>query len=334
VAVVERSVTLHDDWTPIGYQPSLDGLRAVAVVAVILYHGGMPGMHGGFFGVEVFFVVSGYLITSLLLDERHAHGSVSLRQFWTRRARRLLPAVFTMLLVVSVWAAVWGSAQQQAQLRRDLPWSLAYLANWGQILGGVPYFAQGDPPLLRHLWSLAVEEQWYLVWPLLFVGLMALRRSHRVNGWLLLALSATVIGLTSWAARDPLLSPERINTLYLSSPTRSSGLLLGAGLAFLWRPWAERSGGPRANRRGILDAIALVAMAVLAMAIVRGRVDDRDVYRWMLAVVSISSAVLIACVVHPGSLLGRRVLGTAPMTAIPKAICRQYAAMKHCLRPI
>ena len=104
-----------------GYQPSLDGLRALSVGIVLLYHAGFSWMHGGFFGVEVFFVVSGFLITSLLIEEHDRRGSVSFRGFWTRRARRLLPALFAVLVAVAVWAAFAGSAEQQSQLRRDIP---------------------------------------------------------------------------------------------------------------------------------------------------------------------------------------------------------------------
>ncbi|HET9667104.1 MAG TPA: acyltransferase, partial [Desertimonas sp.] len=157
-----------------GYQPSLDGLRALSVIAVIFYHAGFSWMHGGFFGVEVFFVVSGFLITSLLLDERNRSGHTNLAQFWLRRARRLLPALFTVLAAVAVWSILDGTDEQQSQLRRDLPWATFYGGNWGQIVGGVPYYS-GDPPLLRHVWSLAVEEHWYLFWPLAFI---ALRRTR------------------------------------------------------------------------------------------------------------------------------------------------------------
>ncbi len=149
----------------LGYQPGLDGLRALSVIAVILYHAGFPWIHGGWVGVEVFFVVSGFLITSLLLDERERSGGTDLRVFWLRRARRLLPALAVMLAAVAAVTLAIGSAGQRAGLRRDLPWAVGYLGNWGQIVGDVPYYA-GDPPLLRHLWSLAIEEQFYLLWPL------------------------------------------------------------------------------------------------------------------------------------------------------------------------
>jgi len=132
----------------LGYQPALDGLRAVSVIAVVLYHAGFEWMHGGFFGVEVFFVISGFLITSLLVDERVARGTNDLSDFWLRRARRLLPALGVMLLAVCAWTVLAGSAEQASQLRNDMPWAVLYAANWGQIAGEVPYFAPAAVPAL------------------------------------------------------------------------------------------------------------------------------------------------------------------------------------------
>ncbi|MEN9504815.1 MAG: hypothetical protein RI958_741 [Actinomycetota bacterium] len=298
------------------YQPGLDGLRAFSVLAVIAYHAGFGWMTGGFFGVEVFFVVSGYLITSLLIAEHASTGGVRLGSFWGRRARRLVPALVAMLLVVGAWAAVWGTAQQQSDLRRDLPWAILYAANWGQIVGEVPYFSGGDPSLVRHLWSLAVEEQWYVLWPLVFVGIAALRASRRAKGSALVVVSLSVMAVTWWLARAPELATGRTNLLYLSTLTRSSGLLLGAGTAFLWRPWERDESEASLGRARWSDAALVAGMVVLSVMFVVGHVDDRATYRWMLPVVTLASAGAVACAVHPGSWVSRRVLASPPATAI------------------
>ena len=232
-----------------GYEPSLDGLRALSVIGVLLYHAGFSWMPGGFLGVEVFFVVSGFLITSLLISEQERLGNIDFKNFWIRRARRLLPAFFAMLIAVLIWAAFFGSERQVSDLRRDVPWALLYVGNWGQILGDVPYF--GSDPLLKHVWSLAVEEQWYLLWPLAFVVLMKLRGSAALKGaqapigGLLVGLAFAVMAFTFWLeSRSPSLlggpiglfeGLDRTNFMYLSTFTRSSGLLLGHHLSWTGR---------------------------------------------------------------------------------------------------
>jgi peptidoglycan/LPS O-acetylase OafA/YrhL len=149
--------------------PGIDGLRAVAVAAVFLYHAGVSWMPGGFLGVDVFFVISGYLITSLLIAEFDHSGRIALARFWAGRARRLLPALFVLLAV----CLLIGATLQRGKLvglRGDALASIFYVANWRFIFEHESYFAQfGRPGLLRHLWSLAVEEQFYLVWPPLFL---------------------------------------------------------------------------------------------------------------------------------------------------------------------
>ncbi|CAN0502160.1 unnamed protein product, partial [Phaeothamnion confervicola] len=142
-------------------------------------------MSGGFLGVEVFFVVSGFLITTLLIEEQAKTGRVSLRQFWQRRARRLLPALGVLLVAVALWTWIAGTAEQADQLRGDLPGAIFYVANWKQVFDTVPYYSSVSPPFLRHLWSLAVEEQWYLLWPLAFVAITRARRPAKtVAMWL------------------------------------------------------------------------------------------------------------------------------------------------------
>lgn len=297
---------------PMGYQPSLDGVRALSVVAVILYHAGFGWMTGGFFGVEVFFVVSGFLITSLLIEERDRNRRIDLRQFWVRRWRRLLPALFAMLLVVSVWAVFFGTAEQHTQLRRDLPWGILYLANWGQILSDTPYFA-GTPTLLRHLWSLAVEEQWYVLWPLVFMAIALRGRSDRRLGRGLVTVSLGVMVATAVAH----VAGVSTNFLYLSTLTRSSGLLLGAALAFLWRPWRV-TGRPRPQAGATLDAVAALAVLVLVGSFLVGHVSSGATYLWQLPLVTLASTALVAVVVHPWAGVSRRVFGSRPLVEIGK----------------
>lgn len=312
----EPASSLSGSTASMGYQPGLDGLRAISVIAVILYHAGFGWMPGGFLGVEVFFVVSGYLITSLLIDERERDGSVSLRGFWTRRARRLFPALAVVLLAVTLWALLFGSAEQAAQIKRDLPWSIGYLANWGQIVGGVPYFADLDPPLLRHLWSLAVEEQWYVLWPFAFIGLMRLSRLRvRVS---VIAAAAFGSWLLMWVAhRDApasFLGWDPTNFAYLSTPTRASGLLLGALVAFVWRPWRDPSADDRLSRP--LDVAAGVAVGVLVAAFIGAHLTEGYMYPWVLALTSVASLVAIMVVVHPAAAGARWVFGSSWLTAI------------------
>src|SRR5258708_4325801 len=152
------------------YVPGLDGIRAVAVLCVIAYHVNVPGAGGGLLGVGVFFTLSGYLITDLLLSHWYRHGDMGLGTFWIRRARRLLPALFVMLIVVSVWVGLFD-ASQLAGMRRQVYAALGYFSNWSTIAQQGSYFARFASPLpLDHLWSLAIEEQFYLLWPWLVIA--------------------------------------------------------------------------------------------------------------------------------------------------------------------
>ncbi|CAN5546932.1 hypothetical protein BH10ACT2_BH10ACT2_24380 [soil metagenome] len=322
-----------------GYQPTLDGVRAVSVIAVIFYHAGFTWMHGGFFGVEVFFVVSGFLITSLLIEERDGTGKVRLGKFWVRRWRRLLPALFTMLIAIGVWSVFWGTAEQHTQVRRDYPWGIFYLANWGQIFSKVAYFS-GTPTLFRHLWSLAVEEQWYLIWPVVFIVFFtrrsrgAIPESDKRRGTTLAMISLGLMAATAgahiakWPTKWPFFfsldpsqwgmhSVDTTNFLYLSTFTRSTGLLLGAATAFLWRPWRAPKRA-HASAGQTLNVIALVAVGVLFAAFAIGKVDGESTYLWLLPSVTIASAALVAVLVHPAAGGARAFFGSRPLVEIGK----------------
>ena len=293
--------------TRMGYQPALDGLRALSVIAVILYHAGIQWIPGGFIGVEVFFVVSGFLITSLMIDEQHVSGKVSLKQFWIRRARRLLPALFAML-IASLIAVTFFAKDSAPDFRQDVLPALGYFSNWWQIyFVDTPYFAANSLPMLRHLWSLAVEEQWYVLWPIVFVFVLG---NKRIPRW----ISAVVIGLlaaavmvgTAWAFTAD--NETRINFLYLSTITRSSGLLLGAALACIWHPWKKAVVRFAKVRSGLADVLALGAFATLGYISAFIHVADEQLYRGGLAAATVASAVIIAVVVRSGTSLVKRAL--------------------------
>ena len=293
--------------TRMGYQPALDGLRALSVIAVILYHARIHWIPGGFIGVEVFFVVSGFLITSLLIDEQHVTGKVSLKQFWIRRARRLLPALFTMLVVALV-AVTFFAKDSAADFRRDVMPALAYFSNWWQIyFVETPYFAANSLPMLRHLWSLAVEEQWYVLWPIVFTFVLGNKRIPRWISSVVIGLlaSGVMVGTALAFIAD---NETRINFLYLSTLTRSSGLLLGAALACAWRPWKKAVTKFAKTRSFVSDALALAAFAVLGYIAAFIHAADERLYVGGLAAATVASAVIIAVVVRSGNSLVKEVL--------------------------
>jgi peptidoglycan/LPS O-acetylase OafA/YrhL len=293
---VPNTPRTHDK---LGYQPSIDGLRAVSVLAVILYHAELSWIPGGFLGVEVFFVVSGFLITALLVEERHHTGSVSLRGFWTRRARRLLPALYALVLVVPAVMLVFYR-DAAGRLGGDVVAALFYVSNWWQILLQESYFAQaGRPPVLRHLWSLAVEEQFYILFPALFVWLLSRHGRDRTRNVLIGVAVASAI----WMAvlYEPYTDPSRV---YFGTDTRLSGLLLGAALAVVWTPWrtkatASRAAGP------VLNVVGACALVVLMWFFWRVNEFDPFVYRGGFLLLDLCCVVLIAVLVHPSARLDR-----------------------------
>jgi len=291
----------------LAYLPGIDGLRAVAVLAVLLFHGGVETLRGGFLGVEVFFVISGYLITLLLLREWQATGRVDLKTFWFRRGRRLLPALAVVVTLTLAYALLFLPGEVSG-LRSDALSAAGYATNWWLIFGNQPYFeAMGRPSLLQHLWSLAVEEQFYLLWPVVFVGMLRLF-GRRAAFALILVGAASSYALMGWL-HDPAADPARV---YYGTDTRAGALLLGAALALVWdparTPGAEsRWASPIAKLAG---ASSLVALAVLFAVLHDGA---GWLYPWGFIAVATATLAAIATVVHPAGNWLARGLGSAPM---------------------
>ncbi len=308
------------------YLPGLDGMRALAVIAVLVYHANTEWLSGGFLGVEVFFVISGYLITLLLMAERERTGTVRIGAFWMRRARRLLPALFLMLFLLLTYTWVFKS-DELGKLRGDMLGGLLYVSNWYQIWVGQGYSSSGDFAPLRHLWSLAVEEQFYLLWPL--VMMLLLRRTGTrgvalAARWLVLAaLLVTVmtallyhpgpIGDCSvnpdayWTLGERCISKG--DALYLSTITRSSGLLLGAAFAMVWRPVAIMR-GPLRNAGRLLDIVGVVGLLLLGLLnwklhFVTPAGADAWLFRGGFLWTALATLMVIAAVTHRRTITSR-----------------------------
>lgn len=289
------------------YRPSLDGLRAGAVVAVLLFHAGWSRAHGGFLGVDVFFTLSGYLITTLLLSEYSESGTIRLRSFWIRRARRLMPAQIVMAVVVV--AVAWLSTPPGffGRLALDSLSALFYVGNWHLIDHTTSYFATGAPPsLFTHSWSLAIEEQFYLLWPLL--ALFALRRGARPSTLGYLAVGGAAV---SYTLTQVLLNTASTNRLYYGTDTHALGILAGAGLAtWLW----QRTLSPR--QWSFVRLTGYLGAAALAVTIYCARGSSEWVFRFGFLVVALSVCMVISSLVTPREHPLSRVLSWRPLTYV------------------
>ncbi|MEN9792036.1 MAG: hypothetical protein RL330_114 [Actinomycetota bacterium] len=280
--------------------PALDGLRAVAVLSVIGYHFGMPGLGGGFLGVDLFFVLSGFLITRLLVSEHDRTGTISLRGFWSRRVRRLTPAILLVLVTVAVWGTLTLDRFALRTLRDDMLSTLGYMANWRFILADQSYFAAyGEVSPLRHMWSLAIEEQFYLVWPLIVVGVLTVVRGRRAP---LIALATAIIaGSTTlmWLLHDA----DDPSRAYYGTDSRLAQLVVGALLAVVLLRRRTVIPPRGARGRSLVGFIALTAIVAAFFVVEDG---DAFMYRGGFLAFSVLVALLLwAVTTSRGSAIDR-----------------------------
>jgi peptidoglycan/LPS O-acetylase OafA/YrhL len=283
----------------------LDGVRALAVLAVMAFHEGLPWMPGGFLGVDVFFVLSGYLITDLLVAQFDRRGRLDLRGFWARRARRLLPALAVVLVTVTAAVTVF-EPDQLSSLRRALLAAVTFSSNWSQAVAHQSYFSVfGPPPPLQHLWSLAVEEQFYLVWPLvLAVAVIRLRRRwlRATIAWAGAAASAATMAAVYVPGSDP-------SFVYYGTDTHASGLLIGAALALTWPLARVAAASARAARA--LDVAGLLGLAAIAWAITHFAGSDAALYPAGLVFAALAAGAVVIAAAAPGWI--GRMLGCRPL---------------------
>ncbi|MBO0900816.1 acyltransferase [Cellulomonas sp. zg-ZUI22] len=291
----------------------LDGVRALAVVAVLLYHLRVPWAPGGFLGVDVFFVLSGYLMTTLVLDEVAATGTFRTRRFLARRVRRLVPALAVVLVAVAAAGLVARDAL--TTLRGDLLAAATYTSNWWQVVADRSYFElTGRPPLLQHLWSLAVEAQFYLVVPL--AAVLALRAGRARVGQVAAGLAvASTVAMGVMAARQGMPVPHDATRAYVGTDTHAMGLLLGVAAATVWQPWRtwRRAGSWRTERgdpvrrfeAGIADAVGAAALVGVVACVVLVDEFSASLYRGGFLAFSALAVVLVGAAADPAGLLGR-----------------------------
>src|SRR5215469_4742529 len=277
--------------------PGLDGVRALAVLVVMAFHEGIRGMPGGFLGVDVFFVLSGYLITDLLVAQRaRRRGRLDLRGFWARRARRLLPALAVVLVTVTAAVAVAEPGQLDA-LRPALAAAVTYSSNWYEAYHHVSYFASfGPPPPLQHLWSLAIEEQFYLAWPLI-LGLVLLlletRRARASVAWAGAAASALLMAVLYTPGADP-------SRVYYGTDTHATALLVGSAIALTWPLAKMTAASGELTRR--LDFVGMAGLAVLAWAVGHFSGADAAVYPAGLVIAALAAGGFILAAATPGTI--------------------------------
>ena len=280
--------------------PAIDGLRAVAVIAVMLYHLGFSWIPGGFLGVDLFFVISGYVITRLLLDSIQQSGGLDLRAFYKARVRRLLPPLLLMIFGTALFVGVWAP-ETSRRLVSDAPFSIFGGMNWWLVFRHTDYFeAIGRPPLLQHTWSLAVEAQFYLVWPLVLLLILKQFGKKRIPGAALLIAAVSGITLFIVSLSLDASSSSQVSHVYFGTDTHSIGLFLGAALAVSWIPQNLKSEVSQ-RAQDFVDGIGVIGFIGIIGAFLLINETDATLYRLAFPLAGLFGCAILTSIVHPAS---------------------------------
>ncbi|HAR6119557.1 TPA: acetyltransferase [Staphylococcus pseudintermedius] len=275
------------------YMPGLDGVRAVAVIAIIIYHLNPQWLSGGFLGVDTFFVISGYLITSLLLTEYHNTGKIELMSFWLRRVKRLIPAVLFLVMGVIVLSLIFMPTEIQ-KVRADSIAAIFYVSNWWYIMQNVDYFEQFAVQPLKHLWSLAIEEQFYLVFPIVLLSLLSfIRRLKSIRIIFLILLVISMIAMMVLYVPN-----ENVARVYFGTDTRIQTLLMGVLLALVWPPFQLKA-KVNCQMRTMIDTAGVVGLAILFICFKFVSETNSILYYGGFFLISTVTLLVIASSVHP-----------------------------------
>jgi peptidoglycan/LPS O-acetylase OafA/YrhL len=284
----------------IQYIPAIDGLRAVAVIAVILYHLGIPWIPGGFLGVDLFFVISGYVITRLLLDSIQERGGLDLRDFYWARIRRLLPPLVFMIVVTSIVVGIWAPDTTKKFLT-DAPFSLFGGMNWWLVFNQQDYFeSSGRPPLLQHTWSLAVEAQFYLLWPLILLLVLKYFGKKVIPAAALMIAAISGVALMLVSFQLDATNSSKVSHIYFGTDTHSIGLFLGAALAVSWIPQNFNSQVTR-RAQDFIDGIGVFGFIGILATFALIDESKPTLYRIAFPLAGIFGTAILISIVHPAS---------------------------------
>lgn len=284
----------------IRYIPAIDGLRAIAVIAVMLYHLGFTWIPGGFLGVDLFFVISGYVITRLLLDSIARSGGLDLRAFYKARMRRLLPPLAFMMLTTAIFIGIWAP-ETARRFASDSPFAFTGAMNWWLVFRHTDYFDSiARPPLLQHTWSLGVEAQFYLIWPLILLLVLRYLGKNKIPGAALIIAAISGVTLLVVSFQVDAASARQLSHVYFGTDTHSIGLFLGAALAVSWIPQNLKADVDK-RAQDFIDGIGIIGFIGIIATFLFIDETDPTLYKLAFPLAGLFGCAIITSIVHPAS---------------------------------